>query len=234
MKILIGAPLKQDVDIFQEHQESLDRLIIPRGVTVDRFYVVNDCPEAIPYIKGDYEVLNTGDIYEKCSNDHLWTEDNLEKMPLLRNKLIDRCLTGQYDYLFSVDTDLILQPETLQVLLGAKKDIISELFWTNGWCNAWLYDQAQGMPNEWKNAGLYQVGMTGACTLIKARVLKRGVNYTRIPNIKNILRGEDRWFCIRAACHGFELWADTHCPAEHLYTRELYCEYMRRKNDGNA
>lgn len=233
MRVLIAAPLRQDVDVFLEYQKALDKLIIPGGVTVDRYFVVNDCPEVIPYIKGDYDVCDTGDKYEKCVNDHCWSQDNLDKMPQLRNMTIKRCLDGYYDYLFSIDTDVIVQPETLETLLGADKSIVSEIFWTNGWCNAWMYDQSGGMSQGWHEPGLYQVGMTGACTLMKDFVFRRGVNYSRIPNILNVLRGEDRWFSIRAACAGFDMYVDTHYPATHLFTRGEYEEYMRRKNIGN-
>lgn len=233
MRVLIAAPLRQDVDVFLEYQEALDKLIIPGGVTVDRYFVVNDCPEVIPYIKGDYDVCDTGDKYEKCVNDHCWSQDNLDKMPQLRNMTIKRCLDGYYDYLFSIDTDVIVQPETLVTLLETDKSIVSEIFWTNGWCNAWMYDQSGGMSQGWHKPGLYQVGMTGACTLMKDFVFRRGVNYSRIPNILNVLRGEDRWFSIRAACAGFDMYVDTHYPATHLFTRGEYEEYMRRKNIGN-
>jgi GT2 family glycosyltransferase len=67
--------------------------------------------------------------------------------------------------------------------------------------------------------------MTGACTLVKRKVFEAGVDYTRIPNIHKALRGEDRHFCVRAACAGFEMWVDTHCPAIHLYTRAEYEQF---------
>ena len=71
--------------------------------------------------------------------------------------------------------------------------------------------------------------MTGALTLVKRRVFEAGVDYSRIPKINTALRGEDRHFCVRAACAGFGLWVDTHAPATHLYTRKLYDEYMKSK-----
>lgn len=230
MKVLISAPLRQSVNIFRLYQESLDNLIVPEGVTVDRFFVVNDCPKVIPEIRGDYIVFDTHDLYTKTATEHLWTNENLSKMHTLRNLTVKRALDGGYDYLFSVDTDLVLQPETLQALLEAKKDIVSELFWTNGWCNAWMFDQSTGMSRDWKNPGLYQVGMTGACMLVSRRVLEK-CDYSPIPNIYKCLWGEDRHFCIRAACHGFELWTDTHYPPEHLYTDEEYQNYVRRHSD---
>lgn len=232
MKVLIAAPLRQEIKIFREYQAGLDRLIIPEGVTVDRYFLVNDCPEVIPEIRdAAYDVLDTGDRFQKSDNDHLWTHENLEKMPALRNMTVRRALEGGYDYLFSVDTDIVLHPETLLRLLEADKDIVSELFWTNGWCNAWQYDQSSGMKAEWVRPGLYQVGMTGACTLIKREVLVEGVDFTPIPNIRKALWGEDRWFCIRAAVMGFEMWIDTHCPPWHLYSEKEYQNFKRRAED---
>lgn len=232
MKVLIAAPLRQEIKIFREYQAGLDRLIIPEGVTVDRYFVVNDCPEVIPEIRGaDYDVLDTGDRFQKSNNEHLWTRENLEKMPALRNMTVRRALEGGYDYLFSVDTDIVLHQETLVRLLEADKDIISELFWTNGWCNAWMYDQSSGMKAEWVRPGLYQVGMTGACTLMNTKVFMAGVDFTPIPNIRKALWGEDRWFCIRAAVLGFEMWIDTHCPPWHLYSEKEYQNFKRRAED---
>lgn len=234
IKVLLTAPLKQSENIFAAFQGSIDALDVPEGVTLDRFFVVNDCSDIIPHIRGEYEVINTGDVYRKTANDHLWSNENLCKMSRLRNATIRRALDGGYDYWWSVDTDLVLQPQTLRELLSAEKDIVSEVFWTQAasgawWCNAWMYDQcdADGHLKEWLEPGLYQVGMTGACTLVRTDVFRHGVDYSEIPNIRKALWGEDRWFCIRAACAGYEMWLDTHCPAEHLFTEEIYQKWRR-------
>ena len=227
IRVLLAAPLRQDVRIFREHQESIDRLKLPAGVVLDRFYVVNDCPEVIPEIRGDYVVANTGDFYGKTADEHLWTAENLIKMHGLRNRTIRVALSGGYDYLFSVDTDLVLHPDTLVTLMATGKDIVSELFYTNGWANAWREGQYTPPEPEWKTPGLYRVGMTGACMLVRRNVLEAGVDYSPVSNLG--MWGEDRHFCIRAAVHGFGLWTDTHCPPEHLYTEAAYQAYMARK-----
>lgn len=234
-RILITAPLRQDVDVFEAYQEGLDRLEVPEDCEVKRYFVVNDCHEVIPFIRNaEFVETETGETYEKTSNDHIWTLDLMRKMSDLRNRTITEMLTGGFDYWFSIDTDIIVDPRTLKTLMEADKDIVSEIFWTmapNGreWCNAWMVDQAAGMRDEWRRPGLYQVGMTGALTLVKRKVFEAGVDYTPIPNISQALRGEDRHFCVRAACAGFELWVDSHCPARHLYTRKLYEKYMAEK-----
>jgi hypothetical protein len=205
---------------------------VPEGYEVSRFFVVNDCREIIPYIENaEFVVADTGKEYEKTGNDHLWTLDLMLKMSDLRNRTIVEMLTGGYDYWLSADTDIVLDPKTLRTLIEADKDIVSEIFWTQApsgryWCNAWMVDQAAGMKEDWKKPGLYRCGMTGALTLVKRKVFEAGVDYTPIPNIYQALRGEDRHFCVRAACAGFEMWVDTHYPATHLYTRRIYEEYM--------
>ena len=222
-KILITAPLRQDADIFEAYQTGLDRLEVPEGFEVSRFFVVNDCAEVIPLIRNaKYVTADTGDEYRKTSETHEWTLELMAKMSGLRNRTIAEALDGGFDYWFSVDTDLVLDPRTLRQLLEADMDIVSEIFWTQHWCNAWEHDQYSPPLERWRKPGLYRVGMTGACTLVKRRVFEAGVDYTQIPNIWKALRGEDRHFCVRAACAGFEMWVDTHVPATHLYTRAEY------------
>ena len=120
MKVLIAAPLRQSVEIFREYQDSLDRLELPDGVTADRFFVVNDCPGIIPEIRdADYIVNDSANV--TMYQNHLWTNDLVSKMSIMRNQTIQRALDGGYDYLLSADTDLVLHPETLKVLIGSGK-----------------------------------------------------------------------------------------------------------------
>ena len=225
-KVLIAAPLRQDPKIFREYQKGLDSLIIPDDVTVDRFFVVNDCWEVVPEIlDADYVEVNHDDIL--MYRNHFWTKELVNDMSVYRNMTIQRALEGGYDYLLSVDTDLVLEPHTLEYLMKADKDCVAGLFWTNGWSNAWMYDQAEENNRpEWKTPGLYQVGGTGALFLIKRKVLEAGVDYTPIPNLRKVVFGEDRHFCIRAVCHGFEIWADSHCQPVHLYRNKHYDDYI--------
>ena len=228
MKVLIAAPLRQDPKIFREYQEGLDNLELPDGVTADRFFVVNDCDEVIPEIRNaEYIVNNSKNV--TVYHNHMWTGELVNKMAEMRNQTIRKALDGGYDYLLSADTDLVLHPKTLKVLLETGKDIVAELFWTNGWSNAWAYDQADGYNPAWEKPGLYEVGGTGALILISRKVMEAGVDYTNIPNLRKAVFGEDRHFCIRAVCNGFKIWADNHVNPIHLYTEKAYEEYMRAK-----
>ena len=224
-RVLIAAPLRQDPKIFALYQNGLDSLIIPDGVSVDRYFVVNDCDEVIPYIRGaEFDVVNNGAMVYQ---DHLWTGELVGNMATYRNMTIRKALDGGYDYLLSVDTDLVLEEHTLQQLLEDDKDCVAGMFWTNGWSNCWMYDQVSenNLP-EWQIPGVYRVGGTGALFLIKRKVLEAGVDYTPIPNLRKAVFGEDRHFCIRAVCNGFELWADNRCQPVHLYRNKQYDDYI--------
>jgi hypothetical protein len=222
MKILIAAPLRQRPEIFREYQAGLDALELPEDCTVDRFFVVNDCWEVVPEIlDAEYVEVNHDDIL--MYRNHFWTKELVSDMSVYRNMTIQRALEGGYDYLLSVDTDLVLEEHTLMQLIEDDKDCVAGMFWTNGWSNCWMYDQVSenNLP-EWQTPGLYRVGGTGALFLIKRKVLEAGVDYTPIPNLRKAVFGEDRHFCIRAVCNGFEIWADTHCEPVHLYDEGLY------------
>ena len=245
MRVLIGAPLRQDPLIFTEHLRGIAELEIPEGVEVDKFYVANGERACLPLL-GDGEFVVRDDLvpafYEsgESNRDHVWTLYDTLKMCELRSVLTDKVLNEGYDYLLSFDTDVVMRPETLRALLEADKQIVSEVFWTKAdsgleWCNAWLVD-GYGVRGsdfaKWRQAGLYQVGMTGACTLIHRSVFEAGVSYRQIPNIYNSLVGEDRHFCVRAACAGIELWLDTRYPATHLYRQEEYERFMEARKNG--
>jgi len=240
-RILITAPARQKPEIFDEYRQSVADLIVPDGYEVDTFYVINDCNELIPHMTASdrWIVCDVHDSYVKTHDDHLWTRKNMENVAKLRNLTIRYALMHGYDYWFSTDTDLILHPMTLTQLLADDKDIVSEIFWStspNGvnWCNAWMYDQSTGQPQQWKTPGLYQCGMTGALTLVKHRVLEAGVDYTPIPNILNALYGEDRHFCVRAACAGFDMYIDSFYPATHLFTDADFEDYLKSKHGGDT
>jgi len=224
-KVLIAAPLRQDPKIFREYQKGLDNLIIPEGVQADRFFVVNDCPEVIPEIRNaDWVEVNSDNV--TMYQDHLWTDDLVYRMSYYRNMTIQYALDHGYDYLLSVDTDLVLEEHTLQQLLSDGKDIVAGLFWTNGWSNAWMYDQVGGYDPEWSKPGLYRIGMSGALILISRKVMEEGVDYTPIPVLRKAVFGEDRHFCIRAVCAGYQIWGDSHCLPVHLYKPQDYRNYM--------
>jgi len=57
--------------------------------------------------------------------------------------LLEIARQNNYDYMFFVDSDLILNPNTLSKLIESRKDIIAEIFWTS-----WKPGESE-RPNAW-------------------------------------------------------------------------------------
>ncbi len=242
MRILLGAPIRQKPEVFRAYLESLERL--EKNCTVDyRFYFHNcDLSHLLRGLRArvSYEIITTEDIYVCDNLTHRWDQQNIAAVAMIKNRLIKDCLEEDYDYLFLVDSDLILHPRTLLQLLSRQKDIVANIFWTR-WephlppqPNAWDMDQyaffedEEGQPaafKRWREPGCYPCGGTGACILIHRGVLEAGVSYELIPNLS--LFGEDRHFCIRAMVHGFQPWIETTYPATHLYREEDYQQWLK-------
>ncbi len=226
MRILIGAPVRQDHTTFYRYLKALNQLDTA-GCTVDFFFILHNSPRLKRFLKPDqYIEFESKTEYKRDQKTHHWTMENLSEVTQMKNFLLSYTLQNNYDYFFLVDSDLILKPETLQRLKSRKKEIIAEVFWTK-WKpegedmpNAWMFDHYTFSHDyqyrEWKRAGLYNVGMSGACILIHRSVIEAGVNYMPIKNVSHSV-WEDRAFCIRAAVHGFDIYLDTTCPPEHLY-----------------
>lgn len=172
---------------------------------------------------------------------HKWDLDIIRKVADFKDFIIETAIKNNYDYLFLIDSDLILNPNTIEHLCSYNKDIISEIFWTsfkpngsNKWPNVWCrneYDMEPGFLDMLQKPGIYKVGGLGACTLISKKALESGIRFKELKNLT--LYGEDRHLCIRATALGFTLYVDTHYPAYHMY---FDCdlngtEYFKQKNN---
>ena len=251
-RVMIASPVRQKPSILRQFLLSLKRLHIP---TVElTFAFVDDnvdaesqrllaefehgvqCiviqPENSPREQGDY-------IQDEIT--HHWKEDLIWKVAGFKDLLIEKALASGMEFLFLVDSDLVLSPYVLEHLISCGKEVVSEVFWTS-----WKPGQIQ-LPQVWaqgeyemaprrreerlgqeeserrtrdfiRNAyspNLFRVGGLGACTLIRRSALEKGARFSEIDNLT--YWGEDRHFCIRARALGIELWADTTYPPLHLY-----------------
>ncbi len=250
--ILVGSPIRQKPAILKEFLESLDR--IDQSACTLHFLFVDDNDleqskailHAFAQKKGKKcSILSpeapSSSPYQCNEVTHHWSDDNIWKVAAFKDRIIQFANQKNYDYLFLIDSDIVLHPKTIEHLIGDNKEIVSEIFWTR-WTpesiplpQVWLYDQytlneqAAGEKltqeesvkrtvnfiNKLKKPGVYPVGGLGACTLISKSALQKGVSFKKIPNIT--FWGEDRHFCIRAAALGIGLYVDTHYPAYHIY-----------------
>ena len=235
-RILLGVPVHQDKDIFEAYLASLERLVVPEGYQLDRMFYLHNCDELAALLRPtDCIKYNHNTIkYETSGATHEWNVQNLSEVARMKNEMMKFCVDQGYDYYFLVDSDLILHPQTLKVLLSRDKDIISEVFWTE-WMensgdlgpNCWDQDMSAFQSKErYRVPGMHRTGGTGALMLVKAHVLRK-VNYNPITCVSFSV-WEDRAFAIRAEVHGFEIYIDTTLPARHLYRRSDYERYIKR------
>lgn len=252
-RILIGSPIRQEPDVLKEFLNSL-RGLETQNISIDYYFIDDNDDPVSSSILNDFCKCFTGrvileqryksDVYVKTEDTHHWKENLIWKVAGYKNNMINHAGSKAYDYLFLIDSDIILHPDTLNQLISAEKDIVSEIFWTKWHKDSiplpqvWLYDHYDLIPKDrlekidstearrrydqfleqLKKPGLYEVGGLGACTLISSTALKAGVSFNEIYNIS--FWGEDRHFCIRAAALGFRLYVDTNCPAYHIYRKE--------------
>ncbi|RKO65542.1 glycosyltransferase [Desulfofundulus salinus] len=247
-RVLIASPVRQKPSILREFLWSLSHLETT-GLEVEYAFIDDNERESTllrEFAAGRKNVHifpgnGAGHAYHCDEHTHHWREDLIWKVAGYKNRFIQLARDSGFDFLFLVDSDLVLHPKTLVHLVGLGKDIVSEVYWTRWepdmiplpqvWVadNYRLYHMQRGeMLDEKEIArrvkefletlqkpGVYKVGGLGACTLISRRAILLGVSFSEIYNLGLI--GEDRHFCIRAAALGLELYADTYYPPYHIY-----------------
>ena len=235
-KILITAPIRQKPDILEEYLRSLDNLKTPEDCQIDGYFILHNCFNELKYMFHKDNVLEefndkTDDVRQD-QNTHIWQDGNFKAIVTMKNKIKDYALKNNYDYVFMVDSDLILHPNTLNhlfcILEGSCENVIGEMFYTD-WDksgrmlpNCWDMDSYSFIKNpeiryKNKNANVYQVGGTGACILIRTKIFEnKSINYNPIQNI-SFSSWEDRAFCIRCYVNDIKVFIDTSFPAKHLY-----------------
>ncbi|WP_195428772.1 glycosyltransferase [Clostridium sp. D46t1_190503_E9] len=253
IRILIGSPIHQKPAILKEFLLSLKELnsddlfieycFIDDNNIEESSLILNKFKEDIEKVTILKSEENTS-LYICDDYTHRWSNDLIRKVSNFKNTIIEKALKEEYDYLFLVDSDLVMHPKTLKRLVSLKKEIVSNIFWTRWQPNnyeqpqVWLKDmytlyefeygenlsgnevmkRTSDFINMLRKPGTYKVGGLGACTLISKEALSKGVNFNPVYNIS--FWGEDRHFCIRAAVLGIQLYVDTYYPAHHIYRDE--------------
>lgn len=271
-KILVASPIRQSNKILNEFLKSLDELD-KENLEVHYFFVDDNTDEKSSMLldqfktkqnnvilksSKDYIIENPDTAYLFSSvGDHMWKEDLIKKVTLFKDDMINFARKEKFDYIFFIDSDIVLNKNTLQHLISLKLDIVSNVFWTQWFVGSrqmepqvWLQDDHKNFIQNWdhpltkeeqeqsradfysklKIPGTYKVGGLGACTLISKKAIDAGVSFKKIDNLS--FWGEDRHFCIRAGALGFDLFVDTTYPAYHIY-RETYLDRVEEfKKEG--
>lgn len=241
-KILLCAPIHENEQVFELYLKHLRNLEVPGGYELKKCFVLHNCENLSKFLNDneDYMLYDNKSEYKKDDITHYWKVNNFSDVTYMKNVLLDKAREENFDYIFYVDSDLMLHKKTLVSLLNADKDMIAEIFWTK-WDNnnkesvempnCWHFDHYQIYQKDlekWKQKGYYRVGMTGACTLIKRDTfLPSFINWHKIYNLSHSM-WEDRAFCTRVAVNNKEIWIDTNYPAVHLYRQQEVEKFLER------
>lgn len=215
-KVLIGCPT------YEKQAYCLDRFITA---------IKNiDYPE--------YELLiveNTEDndaYYKKIKENGINViKDNTKgkarlKLEKARNIFRKKVLEENFDYLLTVDQDIIVPPNVLQKLINAKKDLISAVYFThmekNGivktipvlFINTANPEQVTHLSID--EAFKDQIIKIRACGLGCLLISKKCLEKVDFNFESNFPGGEDVYFCKQAQEKGFEIFADTSVKCRHL------------------
>ena len=268
IKLLIGSPIRQKPNILKEFLLGLQEAS-KEGLSVSYYFVDDNTELESSRLLSDFSELNdtilikgyeiVSDLVDNdyiCDNDHHWRSENISRITVFKDTIIEYAIEKEYDYLFLVDSDIVLFKDTLQLLISRKVEIVSNVFWTQWQVNKSLSPQCFWIPDLYQQntafnqrmspeeanrirgemidrlriPGIYQVDGLGACTMIACSALQKGVRFKTIPNLS--VPGEDRHFCIRAGALGIDLFMDTVQPVYHIYRDEYLDRVEEFKRDG--
>jgi radical SAM superfamily enzyme YgiQ (UPF0313 family) len=234
-KVLIASVVNQTEEVFKEYLRHLDSLELDFNIEVQKMFVLHNSPQLKKYLAKN-EYIEVIDKLEHNTN-HQWDEAKLALMAREKNDIVKSFLKyGGLTHIFWVDSDCLIPPGTLKLLIYKQCPIIGACIWTkwpgfdrempNGW-DSNFYEFSQS-PERFKTPGDYVVGGTGAVILVSRYVYEQGVNYNRIYSLP-FTAWEDRAFCIRAAAQGFYIVLNTELGIKHLYTDELIKDHFKEK-----
>lgn len=245
-KILLFSPLCKPKEVLKVSLPSYLKLN-SEGFTYDiLLYDDNNIEDSKKYTDNFIEehenvsllpnIFNENSAYEK----HNWNVSLIDRISTIKNKALEYALKNGYDYIFLVDADLVLNPNTLMSLVKAQKHFIFEVFWTmftnahyykpNAWdYHSWVYDSPESII-KLKEPDVYEVGAGGACTLVSRELLEKGLNFNRLSNMR--FPGEDRHFCTRVQALNEKVFIDSHYPAFHIHNVNLADEAKQWYNAG--
>lgn len=152
--------------------------------------------------------------------------NNCDDISQTRNLIAE--LAKNYDYLLSVDSDIIVPKFALKNMIAANRDIISGLY-IQRIPNTHTLEVYMNTPGEGcenipyrliKDRGIVEIAACGmGIALINCEVFRKldypYFHYHSSINIENTI-SEDVYFCQKATKAGFKIWADTSIKCKHI------------------
>lgn len=222
-------------EIPQEFDEE-GNLVLPTGSTMPEISYKEPDPSikriliAIPTAKNievdTFKSIYDLDVPEGYDVDFQYFYGyNVEQV---RNLIVHYTLECGYDYLFSVDSDIVLPKDSLTKMIEHDKDMVCGIYIQRipGTHTIEVYGVPEGggmthIPYELiEGQGLVEVAGCGfGCVLVKRAVMQTiqypHFVYKSAIDHKNTV-SEDVYFCMQARDHGFRIWCDTSILCDHI------------------
>lgn len=250
--ITIAAPVRNRQEYLPYYLSNIANQSFPKSNTNLYFLINNstDKSEEILYkFKNEYNAQYNRIKIDKFNRPNIPEDVDIRSANIrmnyiythlaeMRNCILFQCKT---DWLFSVDTDIMLLPDTLEQLLKSNKKCISALI-----CNGYKYAEYHNNKTKYKidakqytnimfyasggkirhyrncDEGIIEVDITGAVYLIHKDIYKKcryGFDH----------QGEDIYFCREVKKMGESLWCDTSHKLAHCMDLELLEKYKNGK-----
>ncbi len=208
-KILLGCPTSGYHEYaLKEYAEAVKRLTYKNR---DILLVDNS---------KDDSYLKKLEKYDLSAVKGPWFESAKQRIIKSRNLLREKALEGNYDYLLSLEQDIIPPKDIIENLLKHKHDIVSALYFmpSDSSLTPMLAikekDQYGYIPFNYadKNNSTINVNYAGlGCILISKKVLQKiKFRADKKPGF------DDWWFCKDAEKEGFKIYADLSVKCKHL------------------
>jgi GT2 family glycosyltransferase len=239
--IVAGGPVRNRGWIIGRHLDSLAAQTVAPGAI---FHLLNDSSDETEAVyQGSewadcYEVFNTGHPgWSRGTRASGWREtddgtllrnaDAYANLARVRNRWIDRALKyhPQATHLWSVDSDVLPDPDVLEKLLTADEAVVAAVVRnserTYNFMQNYEYGEPQrsGMEDSYvRNVSpeaTFEVTLLGACVLIRREVVSDrdwGAHCRFGPHPI----GEDVPFCQAAQAAGFKLWLEPRARTRHF------------------
>lgn len=138
-----------------------------------------------------------------------------------RNTIARYAIVKNYDYVFMVDSDIILPNDALKKLLSHKENVISGIYRRKVPNIEYeIFDTFGSRFKEIPKQKLMEIGACGmGCALIKTEVLTKigypQFTYSQKESFFDSI-SEDHDFCLKSRINGFNIWVDTTVRCNHI------------------
>jgi glycosyltransferase involved in cell wall biosynthesis len=156
-----------------------------------------------------------------------WNVERLRFITQVKNEVIELARAKQPDFLFCIDTDILLQgPDCIQKLVNDDKDIVGPYFRTGS-----LETHPNIMKFNGTTAQHFRKNNVPAELLFKVDVIFGAILITKecfnIAKFEFDFQGEEIGFARLSFRLGFDSWCDSRVNARHVWS-EKHLETVRR------